>query len=109
MFEIDGERYDLHGAPALTFVKTAARQSGDVELDRFGEAVDDVVHPRHFGGDLAIVVHDRSHDLVQHDLHGVAHAQRLARRIGDREGRRIECCFVEVARQRWIGRLFAFR
>ena len=44
MLEIDGERYDLHGAPAFAFLEAPARELGHVELDGVVEPVDDIVH-----------------------------------------------------------------
>ena len=48
----------------------------------------------------AVVGHQRRHDLPQHDLDDVAHVQRLARGIGQRERGRVERALVEIARRR---------
>ena len=109
MLEIDGERHDLHGAAALALVERVARELGDVELDRLVEPVDDIVQARHVAGELAVVGHQRGHDLAQHGLDGVAHAQRLARGIGERERRVFQRRFVEIARHRSVGRLLFLR
>ena len=102
VLEIDGERHDLHGAMALALVEAVAGELGDVELDRFVERVDDVVAPRHVAGELAVVGHQRGHDVAQHGLDRVAHAQRLARGIGERQRRRFQRGFVEIARHRRV-------
>ena len=63
MLEIDCERYDLHGAGAFGLIRHPRVNLADVAFDRLGQAVDDVVHPRHTGCELAIVGHDEGHDL----------------------------------------------
>jgi hypothetical protein len=62
-----------------------ARQLGHVELDRFVETVDGVVHLRDLIDQGAVARHHRRHHLAQHGLDEVAHAQRLAGRVGERQ------------------------
>ena len=55
----------------------------------------------------AVVGHHRRHHLAQHGLDHVAHAQRLARGVRERKGRRLQRGLVEIARPRRIGFLHA--
>jgi hypothetical protein len=53
---------DFHGAATLGVVEAAARELGDIELDRLVQPVDGIVHPRDLGDDRAIV---RRHQVVK--------------------------------------------
>jgi ribosomal protein S12 methylthiotransferase accessory factor YcaO len=74
LLEVDGERHDFHRALAFALVEAAAGKLGKIELHRLVEAVDDVVHARHFADQRTVVGHQRLHDLAKHDLDHVAHA-----------------------------------
>ena len=52
---------------------------------------------------------ERGHDFAQHGLDGVAHAQRLARGIGERERRIFQRRFVEIARHGSVRGLLLLR
>src|SRR5205823_13487715 len=78
VLQVDAEGDNLHGPVALALVEAAARQLGDVELDRLIELVDHVVYARDLAGEGPVVGHKGAHDLAQHDLDMVAHAQGLA-------------------------------
>ncbi len=98
MLEVDGEGDDLHRPLSLALVETAAGQFCDIELDRLVEAVDAVVHLRDLVDQRAVVGHHRRHHLAQHDLDVVAHVQRLARGVRQRQRGRLQRAFVEIAR-----------
>ena len=40
VLEVDGEGHDLHRATAFTIVEAAARELGEIELDRFVQPID---------------------------------------------------------------------
>src|ERR1700722_483120 len=57
MFEVDGEGDYLHGASRIAIIKAFAGHFGDVKFYRFVQSIDDVVHARDFGRELAVVAH----------------------------------------------------
>ena len=95
VLQVDGEGDDLHGPVALALVEAAARQLGDVELDGLVELVDHVVHARHLAHQRPVVGHQRFHDLPQHDLDRISHAQGLAGGVRQGQRGRVERGFVE--------------
>ena len=72
------------GDEALKLVKAASGQPCDVKLDRFGQAVNDVVHLRDLVGQSTFAGHNRCHHLTQHRLDYVAHSERFPSRVGKR-------------------------
>src|ERR1700730_1172425 len=82
MLEIDGEGDYLHGASPIPIVKAFAGYFGDVEFYRLVQSIDDVVHARDFGRELAVVAHQCRHRLSQHALDDITHVQCLARGAG---------------------------
>ena len=85
MFEVDGEGDDLHRAPSFALVEAAPHQLGHVEFDGLVETVDEIVHLGDLVDQRTIARHHRGHHLAQHDLDEVAHAQRLAGGVGERQ------------------------
>ena len=94
---------------ALALVEAAAGQLGHIELDRLVETVDAVVHPRDLIDQRAVVGHHRRHHLAQHDFDVIAHVQRFARGVGQRQRGRFQRALVEIARPRRIGFLDPLR
>jgi len=80
-FQIDREGNDFHRSSAFTLIETATRESCDVKLDCLVQTVNDVIRPRDFRDEGAIVGHQSDHDLLQRLLHHVSHTERLARRV----------------------------
>ena len=93
----------------FALVEAAARELGDVELDRLVEPIDGVVHLRHLIDQRPVVGHHRRHHLAQHGFDEIAHAQGFARGVGKRKRRSFKRAFVEIARPRRIGFLDAGR
>src|ERR1700756_5616182 len=55
MFEVDGESDYLHGASTIPIIKALAGHFSDVEFYRFVQPIDNVVHARDFGRELAVI------------------------------------------------------
>ena len=106
MFEVDGERDDLHGAPPILIVEALAGHSGYIELDRLIQAINDVVHARDLGNEPAVVGHQRRHRLSQHVLDDITQVQRFPGCAGQRDGWRMYRRFVKI---KGSGRIGAFR
>jgi hypothetical protein len=97
VLEVDGEGHDLGPAAALALVQRLAADLRQVQLDRGVQLVHHVVHALHLARELAVVRAHRLEHPAEHPLHDVADAQRLARRVGKRERRRLERRRIEVA------------
>ena len=90
LLELDAGADQFLAAQRFGFGKLAAGHLGEIELDRRVLAVDAVVERRQR---LDLVVVGRLvelHDALQHDLDRLADAHHLARRVGERLGRRVE-------------------
>ena len=85
MLNVDGKRNDFCGALTVSIVETFTSYFCYVELYRFVQAIDYIVHTADFENQLPIIGHQRCHRFSQHILDNIAHVQRLPRRTGQRD------------------------
>src|SRR5579883_806054 len=98
MLEVGGEGQDLDVAPAFLLAEIRARDLDQVELDRFVQPVDGVVGLLDRLHRLGVAALEDLDGLAQHVGDPVAEIERLARRTGQRLGRRVEHVGIEMAR-----------
>lgn len=90
MLEVKHQRQDLSRPGALDVVERLARGARDVELDRFVQPVDDLIHPLDLGDEFPVVGKERVERPRQHGLDDVTHAECFARCGGQRDRRAVE-------------------
>ena len=98
MLEIGGEGDDVDGPLAVLVVQLAARQPGQIELDRLMQGVDDIVRRFDFLPQNVVVVLENAKRVGEHLLDGVADAQRLPCGHGDGDARRVQQRLVQMPR-----------
>ena len=109
MFEIGDEGEDLAEPAIVMLVEAVGVERGQIRLDRAVEPVEHIVEP--FGGGelLAVAAVERIERAAQHRLGDIGHAQRLACRAGQCQGRGLARRLVEIDRPRWVARRRARR
>ena len=98
LLHVDRKRDDVGPAATLFLLQRLAADLGQVELDRRVKVIDDVVHLAQALREGTVVGPEHGQHAGQHLLDHVADPHRLARGIADRERRRGERRWVEVAR-----------
>ncbi len=98
LLQVDGQLDDLGPAPAVALAQVLAGHARQVQLDRRVERVDVVVELADLLAQQRVAAAGHLQQVDQHLLDDVAHAQRLAHRVDQRQARRVQRRRVEVAR-----------
>ena len=98
LLHVDRERHDIRPAAAFLLFQRLVADLRKVELDRGVKVVDDIVHLAQSLRERAVVGPQHGQHSGKHLLDHVADPHRLARGVADREGRRGERRWVEIAR-----------